>query len=286
MRYVLLATLFVFGCSDESHPIADMAAPADLGRAVPDLYGLEPTDGGGNCLTVMPAGYHPYVAIELFGHTASDAPVQQISEVWASIGIATGSDVAPAGFGCQVDVPFTGPNSMSLQESGGSITVSGGTRAITFEPDANDNYAFYDKSALWPGNTQLGIDIGGACDVPSKHFDLLMPKSIVLMTPAPNAVVSRGSDLDVTWTPGSGTVHLSLANAGVGVSCVFDASIGSGTIPKATLAKLSLGSASLGMELGSEVFNNENGRTYRVSTTADILLPNGAGFAGRSITLQ
>jgi hypothetical protein len=285
MRHLILATLFVFGCSNESHPIADMAAPADL-TAVRDLYGLEPTDGGGSCLTVMPAGYHPYVAIELFGHTASDALVQQISSVWASIGISTGSAIPPAGFGCQVDVPFTGPNSMSLEESGGSITVSGGTRVITFEPDANDDYAFYDKDALWPGNAQLGIDIGGACDVPAKHFDILMPKSVVLMTPAANAVVSRNSDLTVTWTPGSGRLGLSLSDASGGVSCAFDASTGSGTIPTAMLAKLKLGAASLGMGLSSQLFTSENGRTYRVSTTADVLLPNGAAFTNRSITLQ
>jgi hypothetical protein len=260
-------------------PPADMARP-DHG----DDDGGTPLDPG--CVTSPSSDYHPFLSTEIISWTAMP-PGKTSSLAWTFAGYSTGIDHVVPKRGCFVQTPGpTLPNAKEVHGPAGTMTITGGTRAATLQSTAPGEYVFSDGSIVWPGDARLGFDIGGACDVPMSHFDIVMPKSIVFMTPAENAVLPRTSDLAVGWTPGSGELEMRITGSAGSVDCTFDAASGSGTIPSAMLQALGAGSASVQLVLGNHVVTHLDGRSYAIEAYTDVLLSDGTRLDTRKLTLQ
>jgi hypothetical protein len=249
-----------------------------------------PDPDGGSCVMPPSSDYHPYLSVLLMTQTAPHQGDTTLA--WASIGYSTGIDVTPMQTGCvgwkAASTGPTTPNAKEVHESGGTVSITGGTHPVQIAPSPVDDYVFVDNNnVVWPGGTQLGVDVAGACDVAASHFDIEMPKAVTALSPSANATVSRAGDLVFTWTPGAGgmlVVHLTAG--GGGVDCAFDPATGSGTIPKILLQTQAAGAASYDLQLYSQILTKNGGRSYRITAGNDVLGPDGTRFPGGKLTLQ
>ena len=147
--------------------------------------------------------------------------------------------------------------------SAGIIHVTAGSNTLTLTPDANATYAMVtSQSRLW--NAGQPIDFQAAGDVVPAFSATLPGIDPVVITvpvfPAAGAALSvnRSNALSVAWSNGvAGSVFVMLASSGssqhtLSVTCDFDASAGSGSVPSSLLAKLpATGQGSLSVNAGA-----------------------------------
>ncbi|MFO0679398.1 MAG: hypothetical protein U0169_22925 [Polyangiaceae bacterium] len=131
--------------------------------------------------------------------------------------------------------------------SAGTLTVSGGTRALTLTPTATKAYATESSSTLglWTGGSTLTFRAEGA-DVPAFEASLVAPSKLTLTEPVPAAgslALVKADGLHVAWTgSSSGRVvfyfDAATSNVAASATCSFDAAAGSGDIPAGAFADL------------------------------------------------
>lgn len=130
--------------------------------------------------------------------------------------------------------------------SAGAVTITGGLREVTLEPDAADEYAFDNNgmSELFTGGETLTVTAEGG-DVPAFQLEATAPSVVTLSAPElmPLMVVDRSADLDFAWTGGEAgnvvaVVGITRPDRVTNVICTFEASSGSGTIPASMLSNL------------------------------------------------
>jgi hypothetical protein len=253
---------------------ADLGGDSDAGQGAPGTY---TSDGGSTCLSTKPAGLYSYASIELISG----------SNVFGNLGLtdtAVFSSVPVADGKCTfVDTSVTPPpppvTIHRYTESGGELTITGGSFPIGIVPDADSNYTFTSQSVVFAAGAQLSLDFAGACDVPPTHLSFTYPTPATLSAPPANATVPRASDLTVTWSTGqSGLLEAVISVGKYTLGCDFDIASGSGTIPKASLAQLPAGAATLVVTQSQFTVTSDNGRSFQIFGDAAI--------ANNAITLQ
>ena len=152
---------------------------------------------------------------------------------------------------CEIRL-FTVPPTMGTPSNvdAGVITITGGKVPVTLTPNAMSAYALVSDPAkdLFDGGEMITITAAGgtvpaftASLTASVGVDVTLPLEPPNKGPLP---VDRTSDLVFTWNNGGPGDVIVFLNDGVGsrVYCTFSSAAGTGTVPKAALAKLSAGS--------------------------------------------
>lgn len=149
--------------------------------------------------------------------------------------------------------------------SGGVVTVTGLSQAVSMTPSTITNMYLPDNSAsAFVGGEMVHIQGGGAT-APAFTLSFTAPGLASITAPARPAgtnplVINRAQDLAVTWTGGGASDmdfvlgSMNGSNPGPTLNCSFPASAGSGTIPAAALAMLPAGSGTFGA--ATEVVKN------------------------------
>ena len=307
MRSYFLASMFiVIGCggshksSENDMSVADMTAGDDLRAAThDDLAGpidggySYVTDGGATCFEPTP-GYYPFANIGIYSANSTNSTANHRTEVDIEFGSATQPTVLTSTvLGCgtfsnPIKQPIGGvppQNSTVVVESGGTVGVSGGTQPIYVTPDSHDQYTYTNDSLILPAGAQLGVDVGGACDIAAAHFDVAVPNE-KLTAPLANDTVSRASDYTVKWTPSNGTVYFQFqAPNNTGVSCAFDATVGDGVISAAIMGTLAAGTANVAVWNYAYYDRTDHGRPYQVFVSSEVTQPDGTRVPFQ-VTLQ
>jgi hypothetical protein len=146
----------------------------------------------------------------------------------------------------------------TMYPNAGTLTLTGGMQTVTLTPGTDGSYSDASgTTALWNGGETLTITASGGT-VPAFSGSLRAPTPITVTGLAgaawPTAMVNvaRTTDLVVTWTPASGTVLIGIGNQTSGMTCLFDASAGTGTIPSQALQMLAAGMAELDVSSGDQ----------------------------------
>ena len=136
----------------------------------------------------------------------------------------------------------TGPQ---MKSNAGTLSLSvNGSVIAKPMPNPQDNSYFTDTIKFSPGD-ELGVSASGA-DVPAFAMHTITSPGKVTAT-AP-ATLSTSQDFTLAWSGGEpgASVTIGIArgafNGSEGVSCMFDATAGTGTIPKELLATIQNGS--------------------------------------------
>jgi hypothetical protein len=124
---------------------------------------------------------------------------------------------------------------------------------LTLTPNAVMSYeTFVTASPLFAGGETVTFAAAGD-GVPSFSGSVKMPGKATITAPAKppqSLIVNRGADYTVSWTGGgSGLIQVAFQSelADRRLFCRFDASAGSGTIPKEALATLHAGGGGYAM---------------------------------------
>jgi hypothetical protein len=146
---------------------------------------------------------------------------------------------------CQAPAPTT-------YASGGTVTISGLSQAVTMAPSVGKTYTPYTaQQALYAGGETINISAPGA-DAPAFTVAVTTPTRATITSPAKPAggalIIDRTQDLVASWTGGgAGKVYLYVtgpATSSSNIVCRFEASAGTGSIPSAALAMLPAGMGS------------------------------------------
>ncbi len=142
--------------------------------------------------------------------------------------------------------------------SAGTIKITGGTRALTLVPGANDVDGEYSdvsvQELVFGGGETVTVHASGggglfSAGIPAFTVMLTMPPKLTITSP-PKPSPQQGlgidatRDLTVTWSPaGDQQMNIELMQPAdlspwVDMVCTFPSSDGTGTIPAAALAKL------------------------------------------------
>lgn len=150
----------------------------------------------------------------------------------------------------------------SWQVSAGDITFTGANTPVTlpFNPDGGYGQRMT-NTPWWSGGEALTISAAGA-EVPAFTTTLQVPEYATVSAPdlrdqGTPLAVPRSNDLQLSWTGGSGTLHLQMwsgsTSANGTVVCDFPASQHAGTVPAALLQKLPAGAGSFLLQTRSAV---------------------------------
>ena len=221
MRFLLFAACI--GCGG-TIATGDDAAAGDAGADGPGDVFVDP-------------GFRSSLAFEVVGHDALFYGV-----FYASAQAANGSCEQTTSGAC---VTYTCPSvSPQMGSSAGTLTLSINGMAIAkATPNAPDDTYFASVLAFSPGDV-LGVSGSGA-DVPA--FAMQTVKSPGKVTTNVPTAIDTSQDFTLAWSGGEpdATVIVGIArgvpNGSAGVSCTFDATAGTGTIPKALLATIQSG---------------------------------------------
>jgi hypothetical protein len=185
--------------------------------------------------------------------------------------------------GCDIDSCSSGPG--TALPNAGNMMISGLTGGpYTLMPTSMGAYIASPAPAgriFMDGETVNFSAAGMTGEVPAFTGMLTVPPSITVTMPmlmTGMTTIPRSSDLVINWTGGSTgdvTARLLSSSAGVTtlVSCTYQASAGTGTIPMSVMMQLAAGSGAI--TIGSSVTQNVMAGDYAV--TLSIL--NGAASA-------
>lgn len=152
-------------------------------------------------------------------------------------------------FTCPATVPTP------IYASAGTISVTGLSQAITLTPQADKTYMpFSQMQPLFTGGEMITVSGTGA-EAPAFSIGVTAPSRASITSPAPpptngSLTINRAQDFSVMWTGGgAGKLYVYFAGpsgSGASVSCGYDASAGSATVPAAALSVLPPGMGSFG----------------------------------------
>ncbi|HTL35583.1 MAG TPA: hypothetical protein VL326_20785 [Kofleriaceae bacterium] len=203
--------------------------------------------GGGNGPPPPNTGF---VAISSYRATQSSTPIVgggASASFTMNTNVNACTDTMVAGcdvYVCQAPGPTT-------YVSGGTVTITGLTQAVTMMPASDKMYApVSSQQALYTGGETITVNATGA-DAPAFTLSLTAPARASITAPAkPSSgglTIDRAHDFAVSWTGGGGKVYLYISGpSGTNstISCGFDASAGTGTIPAAALMMVPAGTGS------------------------------------------
>jgi hypothetical protein len=135
----------------------------------------------------------------------------------------------------------------------GALTIQIGQTTSSISPDAQNAYTLSPISFA-PGQLLMVSNSAGA-DVPQFGTQITSPGTVTIPTSTPSTI-STSQDFVLTWSGGESgaSVVVGIARQGLNeytsVSCTFDATAGTGTIPKAQLASLQSGAPQGDMIVG------------------------------------
>jgi hypothetical protein len=140
---------------------------------------------------------------------------------------------------------FCGSSNPQMDSNAGTLTLSVNGLAIAQPmPNPVDNTYSTTSIAYSPGDA-LGVSASGA-DVPAfAAHTIQSPGEVTAIMPA---TITTSQDFTLTWSGGEpgATVIIGVARGGFngseGVTCTFDATAGTGTIPQSLLATVQNGS--------------------------------------------
>ena len=149
--------------------------------------------------------------------------------------------------------PTTTPT--PIYASGGTVSVTGLSQAITLTPKADNTYEpFSQMQPLFTGGEMITVSGTGAV-APAFSISVTAPSRAAITSPAKppmntSLMISRAQDFSVTWTGGgAGKLYVYFAGpsaSGTSLSCGYEADAGSATVPAAALAALPPGMGSFG----------------------------------------
>jgi hypothetical protein len=172
--------------------------------------------------------------------------------------------------------------------SAGVITVSGGGQMVQLTPGANGTYPTdTQRMSVFAPGTELTVSAAGdAMGVAAFTGTVTMPGPITVTAPmisltAPTTI-ARAQPLMVTWTGGTtgkvSVVMASSASGGASISCSYDATAGSATVPATVLMALPMGDGSIA--IGGSSTREQTAGGFNVTLTASSA--NLVGGAGRA----
>ncbi len=176
--------------------------------------------------------------------------------------------------------------------SAGTITITGGKQAVTLTPDGKGAYAaFSDQATLWSGGETIDVSAAGA-DVPAFEGTLVAPAQVTVTAPAFDSAlplaIDRGHDLALAWSGGSGTVGVTLVGPSsdattASLSCSFDATDRTGTVPAVLLQALPAGTGSFAVAVGDVRVVTAGVFSVHLDAATYALTPGGAPVAGDAL---
>ncbi len=164
-----------------------------------------------------------------------------IGEFFTSEQQANGGCQVTDGGACSVYVCPSGPPPQNLANAG-TLTISINSSSSTVSQDPNSG--IYSKGGLTFGaDDVLGVS-GSGGTVPAFPIQKVTSPSMIQLSPTPPTNISTTQDFTVSWIDGEpgADVVIELVgmgnNGSTGVSCTFEPTAGTGTIPQSELVAL------------------------------------------------
>jgi hypothetical protein len=230
----------VVGGTDAAHD-----APADAGReatGVGIINFSQTPDGGGSFAagfteSLPPAADAGCTVVDAGSCTTTSCPAAPAADG------GSGDARAPSDAGADGETSFGAPNP-------GRMRVTGGVFGQGFDVDpARDGlYLYASPGALFSPGDELGVSAEGA-KIPGFSSEVVTaPPAVTMTAPVGDSgtlAIATSQSLEVRWTGGRAGDHF-VFNAGIlfttgataNMSCSWDASEGTGTVPSAALRPL------------------------------------------------
>jgi hypothetical protein len=194
---------------------------------------------------------------------------------------------------CSVFTCPQGQTTTPTYVSAGTLTVTGARESITMSPEPDNSYmAHVSMQTLFSGGEMLTFTGSGA-DAPGFTASIRAPSRISITSPTKPptdgaVAVDRAQPFRVAWSGGGAgivQVFVSPSSGGVLVSCRFEASAGSGSVPAAALGQLPAGAGVFSTSSIADATTDE--ADWRIFTQA-IFSPvwPDQSIASASVTLQ
>jgi hypothetical protein len=178
--------------------------------------------------------------------------------------------------------------------SAGTVSLAGANKPLTLVPDASGSYAVVSgQEKLWSGGAALAISAAGD-EVPAFQATLYGAVPALLTSPAlPPAgtpvTLSTKTPLSIAWTGAGGGKMMAMLTRSVTsgttrtvmVSCSFEASAGSGTVPASAMAAIPPGPDGTFQVLGGDAKEiDASGWTVNVQEYVPAVTAGGAVASG------
>jgi len=229
MRFLLFAVFF--GCG------GTIAAGSDAG-----------TNDAASDAPIPDAGFKSSLSFEGFGQGTF------FGSFYANAQQATGGCQQTSSGACTVSsCAAVGPQTLA---SAGTLTLTvNGSSVATSTPNVQGGGYYMTSPLVFAPGDVLGVSGSGA-DVPAfATRTITAPSKIAVATPS---VISTSQDLTLTWTGGESDAKVIIGiargafNGSTSVSCTFDATAGTGTVPKAQLASMQSGVLTGNLTVGQQ----------------------------------
>jgi len=187
------------------------------------------------------ATHHGFVTLQQYDGTVGGAP-----DLGGSIGASfaprpecTSQPTGPCVY------TKCGPAATGYQ-SAGAITIAGLRSPVTLTPGAMNKYGAYSATAALYGSGEHATVSASGADVGAFTATLTTPRRATATSPIvgdnDTLAIPRAHDFTATWTATPDPIMVDVVGAdGDALSCRFDGSAGSGTVPASALAMLSPG---------------------------------------------
>jgi hypothetical protein len=217
------------------------------------VAGSSGTDGAAGSSQRSKAGVVTYTNINF---TTNSASIRMCKADASFAYLRTDCVTSSTGPCERVACPASDPDAAVPQVfQAGSIALTGGKEMVTLTPSADNTYkTVLGGTYLWDGDETLTVQAQGG-DVPTFAASVTAPSAVTITAPtfpahSASYSIDRNHPPVFQWTGGAGAkVSIAMATAGTDmshwVSCRFDATLGTGQIPAAALADLSVGQGKL-----------------------------------------
>lgn len=130
----------------------------------------------------------------------------------------------------------------TVMANAGTISVTNVDIPFELTPSSAGTYGYYYGLPLWTDPVTIHVAASGTLDVPAFETELEAPAAGSITTAPP--IIDRGKPYTMTWPKADGvlqstmTTYYYLGSSTATVSCTFDRSKGSATIPPSLLSHL------------------------------------------------
>jgi hypothetical protein len=166
--------------------------------------------------------------------------------------------------------------------SAGMVTISGGVPGTILLPQSADNrYLSQQVGFRYAANDMLTVNATGAT-VPAFSTMVTFPSTLTVTSPT-TLTTLRKAGLSVAWTPTTGSVTVYIPQYSTTpntlISCVYDAALGTATIPASALADLTTG-------MTATVSVSTNATTTSTAGPYEVMLAANYSAFSASVTVQ